>query len=95
MTIQIQTIHFSANQELIDFVNKKINKLISIDDSILNAEVYLKVEKPLSHRNKIAEIKLHSSIHKYFAKKKCNTFEESTDLAIQALRKQILKQKLK
>ena len=95
MNIQIQAVHFSADQELKDFINKKVEKLIAIDDSIINAEVYLKVDKPESHDNKIVEIKLHSSLGEYFAKKQANSFEESTNLVSQALRKQILKHKEK
>ena len=48
---------------------------------------------PESHDNKITEIKLHSSASKYFAKKQANSFEKSIDLASQALKKQILKNK--
>jgi len=95
MNIQIQAVHFSADQELKDFINKKVEKLIAIDDSIINAEVYLKVDKPESHDNKIVEIKLHSPLAEYFAKKQANSFEESADLVSQALRKQILKHKEK
>ena len=95
MNIQIQSINFVADQQLKDFINKKINKLISIQDRIINADIYLKVDKPESHDNKIVEIKLHSSDGGFFAKKQSNSFEESADLASQALRKQIIKQKQK
>ena len=47
------------------------------------------------NENKIVEFKLHSSEGEFFAKKQTNSFEESTDLVIQALRKQILKNKKK
>ena len=93
MNIQIQSIHFSADRQLKAFINKKVDKLINIDDSILNAEVFLKVDKPESYGNKIVEIKLHSSNSEYFAKKQSNSFEASAHLAFQALRKQIIKHK--
>ena len=93
MNIQIQSIHFSADKQLKEFINKKVDKLINIDDSILNAEVFLKVDKPESYCNKIFEIKLHSSNYEYFAKKQSNSFEASADLVSQALRKQIIKHK--
>ena len=93
MNIQIQSINFVADQQLKDFINKKINKLISIQDRIINADIYLKVDKPESHDNKIVEIKLHSSDGGFFAKKQSNSFEESVDLVSQALRKQIIKYK--
>tara|TARA_B100000767_G_scaffold199847_1_gene186805 strand:+ start:196 stop:483 length:288 start_codon:yes stop_codon:yes gene_type:complete len=95
MNIQIQAIHFAADKKLKNFVNAKVEKLISIDDTIINADIYLKVDKPESHDNKIVEIKLHSSDGEFFAKKQSNSFEESADLAAQALRKQILKHKEK
>lgn len=93
MNIKIQSINFVADQQLKDFINKKVNKLISIQDRIINADIYLKVDKPESHGNKIVEIKLHSSDGGFFAKKQTNSFEESVDLASQALRKQIIKHK--
>ena len=95
MNIKIQSVHFAVDKQLKEFISKKVEKLISIDDSIINADVYLKVDKPESFDNKIVEIKLHSSLGEYFAKKQANSFEESTDLVSQALRKQILKHKEK
>ena len=95
MNIKIQSVHFAADKQLKEFIIKKVEKLISIDDNIINADVYLKVDKPESFDNKIVEIKLHSSLGEYFAKKQANSFEESTDLVSQALRKQILKHKEK
>ena len=95
MNIKIQSVHFAADKQLKEFISKKVEKLISIDDNIINADVYLKVDKPESFDNKIVEIKLHSSSGEYFAKKQANSFEESTDLVSQALRKQILKHKEK
>jgi putative sigma-54 modulation protein len=95
MNIQIQSVNFVVDKKLKDFVNKKVDKLISINDSIINADVYLKVDKPEAYDNKIVEIKLHSSDGGFFAKKQSNSFEKSTDLASQALRKQIIKNKQK
>jgi len=93
MNIKIQSVHFAADKQLKAFISKKVEKLISINDNIISADVYLKVDKPESYDNKIVEIKLHSSLGEYFAKKQANSFEESADLVSQALRKQILKHK--
>jgi putative sigma-54 modulation protein len=95
MSIHIQSINFVADKQLKYFINKRVNKLISIKDSIINADVYLKVDKPDSYNNKIVEIRLHSSDGGFFAKKQSNSFEESVDLTSQALRKQIIKNKQK
>ena len=95
MNIQFQSIHFASDKQLQSFIKKKVDKLILIDDSIIKADVYLKIDKPESYDNKIVEIRLHSSEGNFFAKKQSNTFEESADLAAQALRKQIIKYKEK
>tara|TARA_B100000767_G_scaffold36814_1_gene31138 strand:- start:169 stop:456 length:288 start_codon:yes stop_codon:yes gene_type:complete len=95
MHIQIQSVNFSLDTQLKNFINKKVEKLIALDDNSINADVYLKIDKPESHDNKIVEIKILSSGTEFFAKKKSDSFEESTDLASQALRKQILKNKQK
>jgi putative sigma-54 modulation protein len=93
MKIEIQSIHFTPDGELLDFVNKKVNKLLSVDDNLMKADVFLKIQKAESPINKIAEIRIHSSNGEYFAKKQCHSFEESTNLTVQAIRKQVLKSK--
>ena len=93
MKIEIQSIHFSPDSSLLNFVNKKVKKLSQLDYGLINSDVFLKIDKPESPDNKIAEIRIHSSKGEYFAKKQCDTFEESVDLSVQALRKQLLKSK--
>tara|TARA_B100001758_G_C18403234_1_gene610348 strand:- start:170 stop:457 length:288 start_codon:yes stop_codon:yes gene_type:complete len=95
MNIQFEAIHFSLDKKLKDFIKKKVNKLILIDDTIINTDIYLKVERAESYDNKVVEIRIHSSEGVFFAKKQSNTFEESADLTVQALRKQMIKHKEK
>lgn len=91
MNIQIHSVRFDADKKLIDFVNQKLDKLIQIGDGIVNAEVYLRLDKDQERKNKITEIKLDLRGAPMFAKKQSKTFEEATDLAIDALKKQITK----
>ncbi len=95
MTITVQAIHFTADGKLVDFIQKKINKLDQFFDQIISGEVYLKLEKVEDEANKISEIKLLIPGNQLFAKEKCKTFEEATDLAIESLRKQLEKHKQK
>ena len=53
----------------------------------------LRLDKGDSHENKVAEIKLLVPGNDLFAKRQCKTFEEATDLAVEALRRQLKKQK--
>jgi len=91
MNVQIHSVRFDADKKLIDFVNQKLGKLSLLGESIVNAEVYLRLDKDQERENKISEIKLDLSGGPLFAKKQSKTFEEATDEAIDALKKQITK----
>ncbi len=95
MNIQIHSVRFDADKKLIDFVHQKLGKLTQIGNGIVNAEVYLRLDKDQDRENKISEIKLDLSGGPLFAKKQSKTFEEATDLAVDALKKQISKHKQK
>ena len=95
MDIKIHSVHFDADQKLVDFVESKVSKLDQFFDNIIAAEVFLRVEKTQSPENKIAEIKLQIPGSDLFAKKQSDTFEESTDATVSALEKQLKKRKEK
>ncbi|MBN1926305.1 MAG: ribosome-associated translation inhibitor RaiA [Prolixibacteraceae bacterium] len=96
MNIKINDVHFNADQKLVAFVNKKVSKLDTYFDSIISAEVILKVVKPETSKNKEVELKLSIPSKDYlFAKKQADTFEEATDLAVEAMRRQLKKFKEK
>jgi len=95
MKITVQSIRFNADKKLLEFIQKKVDKLDTFFDHIINGEVYLKLENVDDEINKITEIKLMLPGHLLFAKEQCKTFEEATDLAVESLRKQIDKYKQK
>jgi putative sigma-54 modulation protein len=95
MKIVIQSIHFDADQKLLAFIQKKVDKLDQFYDQIMNGEVYLKVDNVTEEENKIVEIKLIIPGSTLFAKEQCKSFEEATDLAVDSLAKQIRKHKEK
>lgn len=93
MNIQIHSVKFDADKKLLDFVSGKVNKLKQYSDDIVSAEVYLRLDNDQEKENKLAEVKLEYPGGPLFAKKQSKSFEESTDLVIDALKKQITKQK--
>jgi putative sigma-54 modulation protein len=96
MEVKINTVHFNADQKLMDFVNKKVAKLDTFFDGIINSDVTLKILKPEATKNKVAELKVSIPSNGYlFAKKEADSFEEATDLAVDAIRKQLGKYKEK
>ncbi len=92
MEIKVQSIHFDADQKLISFVEEKLEKLNQYYDKIIGGDVFLKLE-PADKENKVTEIKLAIPGKDLFAKKQCKSFEEATDEAVEALRRQISKHK--
>lgn len=98
MNVKVNPVHFKADQKLVDFVSKKAGKLEQFFDGLISVEVLLKIDKPESPKNKIAELRLSVPAHDYlYAEKQAATFEEATDLVVDAGAKQLkkLKEKLK
>lgn len=96
MNIQIQTVHFEADKQLVSHVNKRIEKLKTFHDHILGVEVYLKLDNVVHQiKDKIAEIKVMVPKHTFFVKHESKVFEESFDCAFDAIVNQIKKRKEK
>ncbi len=95
MNIKINSVKFTTNKKLEDFVNNKVKKLMLYYDDIISAEVFLKIENNQDLNNKVAEIKLEIPGNDLFAKKQTKSFEESTDSAVNALKRQITRHKNK
>jgi putative sigma-54 modulation protein len=95
MKLKVQSIHFDADRKLLAFVEEKIEKLTHFYEDIIDGEVFLRLDKSSEKENKIAEIKLNTPGKTMFASEQCRSFEEATDSAVDALRKQITKYKEK
>jgi len=95
MKLQMHSIHFDADQTLIDFIQNKANKLDTFFDRIIDGEVFMRVEQDDSRENKLVEIKLNIPGTQLFAKQKSKSFEAAADEAVEALRRQLKKHKEK
>ena len=95
MQITVQSIHFDADIKLIEFIEEKTKKVGVLHPAIHKAEILLRLDKNADQENKITEIILKVPGKELFAKKQCKTFEEATDLAVDALKHQIEKNKEK
>ncbi len=93
MQINISSVHFKADKKLLAYIKEKVDKLSSFYDNVLGSDVVLKVGNNSSRENKIAEIKLLIRGEDLFAKKQSKSFEEATDMAVEALRRQLKKYK--
>lgn len=93
MELQIKAIHFEIADQLVAFVNKKIEKLNRRYEDIIDAEVTFTLVKPETACNKEAAVLLNVPGENLFASKTADTFEEALDLSLEAIEKQLEKRK--
>lgn len=91
MDIQIHSIHFDADKDLLAFIKSKLNKLITFNNSIISADVFLKIEKNTEMENKHVDIKIQVPGKELFAKRHATSFEAAVDEVTEALRRQVVK----
>ena len=95
MKVNTQSVNFTADSKLIDFIQKRMDKLDMYYDKIIQSDVYLKVENTSDKENKIFEAKLSVPGDSFIVKKQCKSFEEGTDMAVASLERQLKKRKEK
>ena len=92
MKLQMHSIHFDADQKLLDYIQKKAEKLNTFYDKITGGEVFLRINKDsVNHENKVLEIKIALPGHTLFVKETSSSFEAAADEAVEALKIQIKK----
>lgn len=94
MKLQVHSIHFDADKKLVHYIQKKVNKLDTFYDRLVDGEVFLRLNNE-GPDNKTVEIKLNVPGAQLFAVEKARSFEAATDLATDALKLQIKKYKAK
>ncbi|CAN5239664.1 hypothetical protein BH09BAC2_BH09BAC2_22250 [soil metagenome] len=96
MNLNIQTLHFDADKRLIDYVEKKVEKLNQFHDRITKVDIFLKLDNVMHNiKDKVVEIKVHVPRHDFFVKHSCKSFEESFDTALDSVITQIKRRKEK
>ena len=95
MNVKIQSVKFDADQKLVDFIQHKLSKMGRFADNILSADVTLKLDKDDQAGKKVVIIKFNVAGGELVAERRSKSFEESTDLCLDAIKKQIEKFKEK
>ncbi len=95
MKVNTQAVNFNADKKLIDFIQKRMDKLDQFYDKVIQSDVFLKVENTSDRENKIFEARLEVPGDSFIVKKQCKTFEEGADIAISSLQRQLKKRKEK
>lgn len=96
MNVNIQTVHFDADEKLLELVTKKVEKLNTFHDRITKVDVFLKLDNLVHNiKDKVVEIKVHVPKHEFFVKTSSKSFEESFDSAMESIVNQIKRKKEK
>jgi len=95
MKVFTQSVNFNADKQLIDLIESKVSALIKFHDKIVNAEVFLKVQKTSDKENKITEIKINIHGSELIVKRETKTFDEGVNAAVDNLKRQLKRSKEK
>jgi putative sigma-54 modulation protein len=95
MKLQMHSIHFDADAKLLDFIQKKTDKLETFYDRITEGEVFLRLNNNDGVANKTVEIKLFVPGSTLFSKEDAGTFEAAADAAVENMKIQLKKHKEK
>lgn len=95
MKIKIHSLRFDADTKLLDFIETKVSKLDQFFDNIIGAEVTLRIHNSDENENKVADIKIMIPGNDLFSRRQAKSFEEATDIATEALCRQLKKTKEK
>ena len=93
MQVHTEAVQFKADRKLINFIERKLNKIEQLYDRIIDARVVLKLENSGQVKDKIAEVRLYLPGDTLIAKESNKTFEASIDSATSSLKRQLIKYK--
>jgi putative sigma-54 modulation protein len=89
MDIEIQSLHFTAQPELENFIREKVGKLEKLHHKIISADVILRLENSSDGDNKVCEVKIAIPGNQLIAKRSDQSFESAASQAVDALKQQL------
>ncbi|MCB0704499.1 MAG: ribosome-associated translation inhibitor RaiA [Saprospiraceae bacterium] len=95
MKVHVETVQFKADQKLLEFIDRKIAKLDTFFDRIIEVEVILKLENSGQVRDKVVEVKVHVPGDILFVSETDKAFEAAVELAVDSLKRQLKRHKEK
>ena len=95
MKVNMQSVNFTADQKLLDYIDKKLRKIDKFFGNIVRADVILRLENSGQIRDKLVELKLLVPGTVLVTKDSGKTFEKAFDSSIKILKRRIIKYKEK
>lgn len=93
MKVYTEANHFAVDQKLRDFIERKLGKLDTFFDRIIDARVHLKLENSGQVKDKVAEVRISVPGDVLVAKETDKTFEAAIDKLTDVLKRQLIKYK--
>jgi putative sigma-54 modulation protein len=97
MRVQTHAVHFTADQTLLDFIQKKLNKLDTFHDRIVSAEVFLKLDgaETAKVKDKIVEVRLNIPGKELFVVERNKSFEAAIERLMDVMKDKLVRCKEK
>ncbi len=95
MKVNTQSVNFNADKKLINFIQKRMDKVEQFYDKVIQSDVYLKLDNTSEKENKIFEVRVSVPGDSIVVKKQCKSFEEGADSAASSIERQLKKRKEK
>ena len=92
MNVKIHSIKFDADVKLLDFTQKKMDKLDKFFDRIIDGEVFLRLNNE-GINNKTVTIKVNLPGEQFLAETVSRTFEAAIEEATSVLKRKLRKHK--
>ncbi len=91
MNVKVNVFDVNNADQLKSHVNKRIEKLKTVYDEILTADVTISKNKAIDPSPKTVDMKIHVGGQDFFASKESEIAEEAIDFAFEALNRQLIK----
>lgn len=95
MKVEFQAVNYTADQELINYAQQRVEKLALFFSPIIATQLYTKVEKSADKINKQVELKLVVPGEDIVIKKAARSFEAAISAAVDAAKRVLKKYKEK
>ena len=95
MNVNFQSVNYTADTKLIEFTQKRVEKITEFYDDIVDVFVYTKVENSSNKINKFAELKIGIPGDDVIVKKTAKSFEEAINQAADSAERVLKRRKEK
>ncbi len=94
MNVKIHSIKFDADAKLLEFIQKRMDRLEKFFDRIIDGEVYLRLNNE-GIENKSVQVKVNVPGEQFFAESSAKAFEKAIDECAEVMKRKLRKHKEK